>query len=177
VSLAALKELMVLRLLTDHPSHGYALSEALEAGLGWTLGLTRPTVYAVLRRLDERGWIAWEGEREGRYPERQVYRVTAEGRTGYRALLERAARAGGASQQPLAALLLHADALPDDLRERCIARLHGERSALKRVLDAFPEHDGAAGVALDLMRRQVDAELESLEAVRRLASAADERAG
>ena len=162
MSLSALKELMVLQFVRDHPTHGYALSEALEASLGWCLGLTRPTVYTVLQRLEKRGWLACKDDRKGRYPERQVYSLTLQGEAGYADLARRTARSGGLTLQPFAALVLHVDELDERDRLEALTGLRDARLDLESRLADFPPHAGAAGIALDLMRRQLEIELDTI---------------
>jgi len=163
MNLAALKELLVLRMVQDHPAHGYALAEALSGSIGWTLGLTKPTVYAVLKRLKKRGWLTCEEQRDGRYPRRQVYSLTPQGRTGYRELVHRTMRSNDASLQPFAALLIHADELSPDARHETLMRLRDTRRDLKERLAAFPPHGGTGGIALSLMLRQLETEVEALD--------------
>lgn len=165
MSLTPLKELMVLGTLRAHPLHGYALVEALDAGLGWTVGLTRSTVYAILRRFVERGWIDGEAVRDNRYPEREVYRVTTAGEEAHRDLLRRCLHDLTEGTHPIAALLAHLDEVEEPQRRGAVeAMLEGRRRRLL-ALEAFPEHGGLAGRALALLHRQVLAEIETLEEV------------
>lgn len=165
VNMKALKELMVLRFVQDHPAHGYALSDALEGSFGWLVGLTRPTVYTVLQRMEKMGWLTFEADREGRYPERQVYSLTAEGRAAYVDLLQETMQAGGLCTQPLAALLLHLDELDADDRVESLLALRESRIEMQERLATFPHHGGAANVALALMRDQLDVELRAISAL------------
>ena len=73
-------ELLILSLLDARPRHGYELSKLIHARSGGQLTFHIDSLYPLLYRLEERGWIkgTWvekEGERRRRY-----YRVTAEGR-------------------------------------------------------------------------------------------------
>ena len=73
-------ELLILSLLEARPRHGYDLSKLIHARSGGQLTFHIDSLYPLLYRLEERGWIkgTWvekEGERRRRY-----YRVTAEGR-------------------------------------------------------------------------------------------------
>lgn len=165
MSLTSLKELMVLSTLRAHPLHGYALVDALEGGLGWTVGLTRSTVYAILRRFADRGWIDGEAVRDKRYPEREVYRVTPDGESAHRELLRSCIDKLTEGTHPVAALLAHLDGVEESEQQRAIEAMLKERRARVQTLDAFPEHEGLAGQALALLRRQVRAEIETLEEV------------
>jgi transcriptional regulator len=73
-------ELLILSLLEARPRHGYDLSKLIHSRSAGQLTFHIDSLYPLLYRLEERGWIkgTWvekEGERRRRY-----YRVTAEGR-------------------------------------------------------------------------------------------------
>ena len=73
-------ELLLLSLLHARPRHGYELSKLIHARSGGQLTFHIDSLYPLLYRLEERGWIkgAWvekPGERRRRF-----YKVTAEGR-------------------------------------------------------------------------------------------------
>lgn len=165
MSLTRLKELMVLGTLRAHPMHGYALVDVLDSGLGWTVGLTRSTVYATLRRFVERGWIHGEAVHDNRYPEREVYRVTTEGETAHQELLRCCIEELTEGTHPVAALLAQLDEVGDAEQRNAVEVMLEERRGRLQALEAFPEHGGLTGRALDLLRRQVRLEVEMLEDV------------
>ena len=73
-------ELLILSLLDAQPRHGYDLSKLIHARSGGHLKFHIDSLYPLLYRLEERGWIkgAWtqkSGERRRRF-----YSLTAEGR-------------------------------------------------------------------------------------------------
>src|SRR5215831_14925916 len=73
-------ELLILSLLDARPRHGYELSKLIEVRSGGQIAFHIDSLYPLLYRLEERGWIrgTWvekAGERRRRY-----YRVTAQGR-------------------------------------------------------------------------------------------------
>ena len=51
-------EMLVLRLLADHPCHGYELIVRLREAGGGLLDLKEGTLYPILYRLEEEGCIA-----------------------------------------------------------------------------------------------------------------------
>lgn len=74
-------ELLLLALLEARPRHGYEIGKLIEARSNGRLRFRIGSLYPVLCRLEDRGWIAgrWaekEGERRRRY-----YRLTAKGRS------------------------------------------------------------------------------------------------
>ena len=73
-------ELLILSLLEARPRHGYDLSKLIHARSDGRLTFHVDSLYPLLYRLEERGWIkgAWvekAGERRRRF-----YKVTADGR-------------------------------------------------------------------------------------------------
>jgi transcriptional regulator len=73
-------ELLILSLLDARPRHGYELSKLIHTRSDGQLTFHIDSLYPLLYRLEERGWIkgTWvekEGERRRRF-----YKVTAEGR-------------------------------------------------------------------------------------------------
>ncbi len=73
-------ELLLLTLLEERPRHGYDLSKLIEERSRGVIEFQVASLYPMLYRLEERGWI------EGRWIEkpgqrrRRFYRLTAQGR-------------------------------------------------------------------------------------------------
>ena len=79
----SLTEWVVLALLAEAPSHGFAvartLSRATALGEVWTV--PRPLVYRAIGRLEEQGMVASAGEEPGDPgPTRMVYQTTGKGK-------------------------------------------------------------------------------------------------
>src|SRR5881397_158708 len=72
-------ELLILSLLEARPRHGYDLSKLIHARSAGQLTFHIDSLYPLLYRLEERGWIkgTWVEKPDGR---RRFYKVTAEGR-------------------------------------------------------------------------------------------------
>jgi PadR family transcriptional regulator, regulatory protein PadR len=73
-------ELLILSVLEGRPRHGYELGKLIETRSGGALVFHVDSLYPLLYRLEERGWIkgTWvekAGERRRRY-----YKLSAEGR-------------------------------------------------------------------------------------------------
>jgi transcriptional regulator len=73
-------ELLILSLLEARPRHGYEISKMIETRSQGRLRFHIASLYPLLYRLEERGWL------EGRWVEkpgtrrRRFYRLTREGR-------------------------------------------------------------------------------------------------
>lgn len=72
--------MLILSLLEARPRHGYELSKLIRTRSGGQLTFHIDSLYPLLYRLEERGWIkgAWVEKAEER--RRRFYKVTAEGR-------------------------------------------------------------------------------------------------
>jgi transcriptional regulator len=73
-------DLLILSLLEARPRHGYELSKLIETRSDGQLRLHAASLYPLLYRLEERGyvegrWVEKPGERRRRY-----YRLTREGK-------------------------------------------------------------------------------------------------
>ncbi len=106
------RELLLLGLLRMHDMHGYQINEFMDAHLGTSVQVKRPTVYKLLGNMVEEGWITYQEEREGNYPTRRVYQITPEGEEAFKRLL----RESLADYRPVSHLgsigFMYLDALP-----------------------------------------------------------------
>ena len=73
-------ELLILSLLDARPRHGYDLSKLIYARSGGQLDFHIDSLYPLLYRLEERGWIAGNWVEKAGERRRRFYKVTAEGR-------------------------------------------------------------------------------------------------
>jgi PadR family transcriptional regulator PadR len=73
-------ELLILSLLDARPRHGYELSKLIQTRSGGKLTFHVDSLYPLLYRLEERGWIkgSWVEKPDER--RRRFYKVTTEGR-------------------------------------------------------------------------------------------------
>lgn len=77
--LTGIPEMLVLRLLSDRPMHGYAVVQAIKLRSGDTFQFGEGSIYPVLHRLESDGMLRTKRETvSGR--ERVIYHVTAAGR-------------------------------------------------------------------------------------------------
>lgn len=78
--------LVILGLLSEKPSHGYQLQqEAKRRVYDRYINMSGGSLYYNLGRLERAGYVAKSDlEQQGRYPVRQVYRITSKGREHFR---------------------------------------------------------------------------------------------
>lgn len=70
---------LVLHLLEERAEHGLALMQRIESLCGGLLAVNTNTIYPLLRRLEERGFIVGEWEHPTKRS-RRAYRITPAGR-------------------------------------------------------------------------------------------------
>jgi transcriptional regulator len=73
-------ELLILSLLDARPRHGYELSKLIHTRSGGHLTFHIDSLYPLLYRLEERGWIKGTWVEKPAERRRRFYKVTAEGR-------------------------------------------------------------------------------------------------
>ncbi|HET9949090.1 MAG TPA: helix-turn-helix transcriptional regulator [Longimicrobiales bacterium] len=75
----SINEILVLGSLRGGEKHGYQIARDVARGSGGRLELRHGTLYPILHRLEERGWIEGHWEMHGAR-RRKVYRLTPSGR-------------------------------------------------------------------------------------------------
>lgn len=72
-------EPLLLACLVDGDAHGYLIMEKLRENSDGAFDLPEGTIYPVLRRLEDRGWVSsrWS---PGTGRKRRTYRLTSQGR-------------------------------------------------------------------------------------------------
>ena len=83
------RDLLILAVLAEGPSHGYGLIKEVEQRSETGVLLDPANLYRVLRRMRELGWIV---EDEGDASRRRVHRITDRGRAVVGAELARLER-------------------------------------------------------------------------------------
>jgi len=159
-------ELLLLGLLTWESMHGYRLHEFLEHRLHFVSNLKRATAYRLLETLRQRGLVDGDVEREGRRPERLVYRLTPNGRKRFEALLRAQLSQPQSAVDPGNVALLFLDALPPTEQLSGLAerrrRLEDERTSLDALIQAHPA-SSPARLVLERALIHHDAELHWLD--------------
>ena len=78
-------DMLVLKALTWGPLHGFGISQWLEERSAGSLGLDDSSMYQVLHRLEERGWVDAEWRVTDNNRRARYYTLTAAGRAHLKA--------------------------------------------------------------------------------------------
>jgi len=73
-------ELMMLSIVEPRPRHGYEISRLIEARSAGQVKFHIASLYPLLYRLEERGWLQGRWVEKAGQRRRRFYRLTAEGR-------------------------------------------------------------------------------------------------
>jgi PadR family transcriptional regulator PadR len=73
-------ELMILSIVEARPRHGYEISRLIETRSRGQLKFNIASLYPLLYRLEERGWLLGKWVEKTGERRRRFYRLTAEGR-------------------------------------------------------------------------------------------------
>jgi transcriptional regulator len=74
-------EFLILSLLESEPRHGYDLSKLIETRSGGVLTFHVASLYPLLYRMEERGWIVGRWVEKASQRRRRYYSITKDGLT------------------------------------------------------------------------------------------------
>ncbi len=158
-------ELLLLGLLDQEGMHGYRLHEFLERRLQYVPGLTKATAYRLLDRMYRGGLVERHVEREGRRPERLVYRITEAGRQHLDRLLRSQLAIASRPILPGDVALLFSYRVPVQERVQLLrarlARLQEERQRLAASLELHAQ-TGTVRLVIEHSLAHLDTEIRWL---------------
>jgi PadR family transcriptional regulator, regulatory protein PadR len=73
-------DMLILRILSLEPAHGYAIARRLEQISRDTLHVNQGSLYPALHRLEQKGWLASEWRQSDTGREAKRYSLTEAGR-------------------------------------------------------------------------------------------------
>jgi PadR family transcriptional regulator PadR len=73
-------ELLILALVEERPRHGYEISKLIESKSDGALSFHVASLYPLLYRLEQRGWIEGRWVEKAGQRRRRYYRLTTDGR-------------------------------------------------------------------------------------------------
>ena len=159
------RKLLLLGMLRMQEMHGYQINELIDAHLGTSVQIKKPTVYKLLGAMLDEGWITYREEQAGNYPARRVYAITPQGETAFQQLL----RESLAGYKPVSYLsnigVVYLDALPAG---EAAALLNERRLLVETLLETIQRdehHQGGFQLLLSHHIRHLQTELAWLNDV------------
>lgn len=80
-------ELLFLGLLKDGPKHGYEIKRLIANEPFQFIGLKVKSIYYPLRKMEKDGLIVKKTGRDGKFPEKNIYTLTAKGEEAFDRLM------------------------------------------------------------------------------------------
>jgi PadR family transcriptional regulator PadR len=74
-------DMLILRVLSLEPAHGYAIARRLLQISGETLHVNQGSLYPALHRLEQKGWLTSEWRQSDTGREAKCYALTRAGKT------------------------------------------------------------------------------------------------
>lgn len=159
------RSLILLGLLMGQSQHGYQINEFIESNLSTVTDMKKPTAYATLDKLNQKGYIDIQLEQEGNRPIRKVYSINEKGREYFfKLLLENLSSAEKVNYRGDIGLIF-IDFLP---MEKVIPALKERLQKNKKLIETFkqtPAHNTRSGVNLAVEHKitMLEAEIAFLE--------------
>ncbi|MCP1144517.1 PadR family transcriptional regulator [Lysinibacillus endophyticus] len=159
------RSLILLGLLMGQSQHGYQINEFIERNLSTVTNMKKPTAYATLDKLNQKGFIDIQLEQEGNRPTRKVYSINESGRNYfYKLLLDNLSSAESVNYQGDIGLMF-IDFLP---MEKAIPALKERLKKNEKLIELFkqtPTHGNRTGVNLAVEHKitMLEAEVAFLE--------------
>lgn len=157
------RKLLLLGMLRMKEMHGYQINEFIDAHLGISVQLKKPTVYKLLGAMEDDGWISSREEQEGNYPLRRVYAITETGETSFQQLL----RENIAAYRPSSHLgnigIVFLDALDSEEAVSLLAERRKRVADLMLELNSHDEFVEGFSLMLSYHRHHLNAELNWLD--------------
>ena len=159
------RKLLLLGLLRQNEMYGYQINEVIDAHIGSSIRLTKPTAYRILHSMAEDGWVTYREEKEGNRPARRVYTITKSGESHFELLLKQSLR----EFKPLENVSVISLAYLNMISKREVrSLLENRREGLSRELQAKFDDQADHGLFQIVIENQVlhlSAELEWLKDV------------
>ncbi|MFN0202609.1 MAG: PadR family transcriptional regulator [Bacteroidia bacterium] len=72
---------LILSILSEGESYGYEIIKKIKAASGGKLAFAEGTLYPILKKMEEKGWIESQWKAEGNERPRKYYFLKEEGKT------------------------------------------------------------------------------------------------
>lgn len=159
------RKLLLLGMLRSNNLYGYQINESIEAHLGTSVDLTKPTAYRYLNQMAEAGWITFSEEQEGNRPTRRVYAITPEGESAFQTLLRESLAYFEPAASHSSISIAFIDALPP---EEALTLLQKRRELITEMqtnLQLDEAHEDGFAYLIMHQIRHLNTELEWLDEI------------
>jgi DNA-binding PadR family transcriptional regulator len=154
------RELLLLGLLRQGATHGYQLHDFIERNLAFCTDLKKATAYALLDKMQAKGWVSAQEVREGARPPKRIYRLTPAGEVAFQQLLRCSLSAADDSVG-----LAFLDSLPADEACQLLAQRRAALAQQLATAQAAPQHQSGYQLLIDHQAYRLRCEVAWLDEV------------
>lgn len=159
------RKLLLLGLLRQHEMYGYQINDLIEAHLGTSINLTKPTAYRLLHKMTADNLVSFREEKVGNRPTRRIYAITPHGEVKFQELLKTSLSEYKPAEYTSTISLAFLDAFPAGdvlpLLEKRLATVVNMRDAFK----SDESHHGNFQWIIDHQIRHLHTEVEWLSEI------------
>jgi len=159
------RKILLLGLLRQHEMYGYQINDLIDAHLGTSINLTKPTAYRLLHKMTEDGLVSFREETVGNRPIRRIYAITPQGEVVFQKLLKESLSEYKPAEHTSTISLAFLDALPPG---EVLPLLEKRRVTVVSIRDARTldkSHHGSFQCIIDHQIRHLNTEVEWLSDV------------
>ena len=131
------KELILLGLLKEGPKHGYELKRVVDEKISTFAPISAGSIYYTLKRLAGNGLVSVTKKRKGKYPEKEVYKLTRKGEGRFGELLKETCRNAKKLYRSMDIVLYFMNYLsPDEIikgLQNRMGQMEGIRAEIKEI--------------------------------------------
>jgi DNA-binding PadR family transcriptional regulator len=159
------RELLLLGLLRQTEMYGYQINEFIDAHLGSSINLTKPTAYRLLQNMAEKGWVSFREEKVGKRPTRRIYAITEPGEGKFQEYLLDCIGQYKPAEYSSTICLAFLDIIPV---EEALPQLEKQRETIEELLSKLKSdqnHPGAFQLTIDHQIRHLETDRDWLSEV------------
>jgi transcriptional regulator, PadR family len=142
------RSLLLLGLLMGQSQHGYQINDFIEKNLSAVTDMKKPTAYATLDKLNQKGYIDIHFEQEGNRPVRKVYTINEKGRNYFFQLLRENLSSPRQVNDEGDIGLMFTDFLPPEETVAALRERLRKNKGLMKLFQQTPSHGKRSGVNL-----------------------------
>lgn len=128
-------DLILLGMIKKQPQSAYELQKNVEyRNISKWIKVSTPAIYKKVLQLEEKGYLWGESVKEGRMPEKTIYRITDMGDKYFRSLMEKTAGQATRVFLDFNAVIMHLDLVSAEEGKALLGRIEEEIVAYRDFL-------------------------------------------
>ena len=136
VMIMAAIDLIVLGMIKKKPQSAYELQKNIEyRNISRWVKISTPSIYKKVIKLEEKGYLISETQKNGKMPEKTIYSLTKSGEEKFLSLMEENADKVVNIFLDFNAVIMNMDLVSDDLKDILLDKIELRLDDLKNILE------------------------------------------